>query len=97
MKQQFKTPGQLIREDLNYLKWTQQALCNALGVDRSVVSKLINDKLAVTPDRARSLEAVTGRDALEYVFAQAWLGFIREVKPQGFAVKRATRRKGEGK
>lgn len=94
MKQQFKTPGELIREDLHRLGWSQQDLSDALGIDRSVTSKLINDKMAVTVTRARDLGKVTGRKPWEYFKAQAYLWFASNVN--GHALAKAKGRKKEG-
>ena len=67
-----KSPSELIAEDLENLGYTQRQLANEMGVDFSIVSRLVNGRLGISVERARQLSHVTGRDGWEYVKAQAW-------------------------
>lgn len=53
---QLKTPGQLIQFLLNERGWSQVLLSSILGKDASTVSKLVTDKLDISPDLAVLLE-----------------------------------------
>jgi HTH-type transcriptional regulator/antitoxin HigA len=53
-----KTPGQLIQSLLELKGWTQQVLCIVLGVDRSIISKVIAGKRAVDAELALLLAEV---------------------------------------
>lgn len=53
-----KTPGQLIQSLLEVKGWTQQVLCIVLGVDRSIISKVIAGKRAVDAELALVLAEV---------------------------------------
>ncbi|HXA16607.1 MAG TPA: helix-turn-helix domain-containing protein [Thermoanaerobaculia bacterium] len=54
----FKTPGQLIKGLLEYNGWSQAVLAIVLGVDRTVITKLIADKRAIDADMALLLGEV---------------------------------------
>lgn len=77
-----KTPGQLIREDLQRLACTQTQLAQRLYMDYATLSKLVNDKQAMTPERARTIANTTGRDPWEYFEAQARLWFENNATAQ---------------
>ncbi|TAM77793.1 addiction module antidote protein, HigA family, partial [bacterium] len=50
------TPGRVLQEDfVEPLKLTQDALAKALGVHRTTVNEILNDKRAVTSDMALRL------------------------------------------
>lgn len=56
LKRQPTHPGKIIREDyLNPLSMTITELSTTLGVSRKTVSKIINEKGAITPDMALRL------------------------------------------
>jgi len=50
------TPGRVLREDfVEPLQLTQGALAKALGVHRTTVNEILNDRRAITPDMAMRL------------------------------------------
>ncbi len=56
-------PGDYIREDLEYLGWTQGDLAEVMGRPLQVINQLINGKKAITARTARELEAAIGTTA----------------------------------
>jgi HTH-type transcriptional regulator/antitoxin HigA len=55
---EFKTPGQLIKGLLEHHGWSHGVLSIVLGVDRTVITKLIADKRAIDADMALLLAEV---------------------------------------
>jgi HTH-type transcriptional regulator/antitoxin HigA len=64
------TPGDLIRQDMAAKGWTQRDLAAVLGVDFSILSRVVTGRLRVTPQRAYALAQATGRNVMEYCEAQ---------------------------
>src|ERR1700752_3848782 len=85
MKERYKTPGQLIEEDLARLQWSQRELAAAMKTDPAIINKLIRGNQIVTPNRARELAEVTGRDPREYWEAQTEAWYYSDYVPQGFS------------
>jgi HTH-type transcriptional regulator / antitoxin HigA len=56
-------PGDYIREDPEYLGWTQGDLAEVMGRPVQVINQLINGKEAITARTARELEAALGTNA----------------------------------
>ncbi len=60
---QYRIPGHLIEDLLNERGWSQRILAIVLGVEDPIISKLVNGKIAVTPEMAIILGEVFGMDA----------------------------------
>lgn len=56
----YKTPGQLISALLEQREWTKRVLAIVLGMDETLVSRIVADKRPVTVDLAILLEEVFG-------------------------------------
>lgn len=54
----FKTPGQLIADQLAKRNWTNRLLAVVTGKEETAISKLVTDKTPVTADTALLLEEV---------------------------------------
>lgn len=62
------TPGQYLRRNyLNPLKLTATDLAKAMGVSQSIISRILNDKSAITPDIAVRLGLALN------LSAQSWM------------------------
>jgi addiction module HigA family antidote len=54
------TPGQVLREDfVEPLGLTQGKVAEALGVDRTTINEIMNDRRSITPDMALRLAQST--------------------------------------
>jgi HTH-type transcriptional regulator/antitoxin HigA len=68
--EEFRTPGQLIQALLNNKEWTQRVLAIVMGVDETVINKLVADKRAVSAEDAVVLEEVFGVAAERFLELQ---------------------------
>lgn len=66
----FKTPGQLIVDQLSKRNWTNRLLAIVMGKDETAISKLVTDKSPVTADTALLLEEVFGIPAERFLNLQ---------------------------
>lgn len=66
-----RTPGQLITELLNERGWTNRVLAMVLGVNDSVVSKMLSDKRQIDAVMAIALEEVFGVPAQRFIDLQS--------------------------
>jgi addiction module HigA family antidote len=68
------TPGEMLRHEfMEPMKLTQQALADALGIDRPALNAILNDRRSITVKTALRLERVLG------VSAQFWMDLQRTV------------------
>jgi HTH-type transcriptional regulator/antitoxin HigA len=65
-----KSPGQLIERLLNERQWSQLVLATIIGIDKTLVNKLVNDKRPVTADLALVLGEVFGIPPEEFIDRQ---------------------------
>lgn len=66
----FKTPGQLIADQLSKRNWTNRLLAIVTGKEETAISKLVTDKTPVTADTAILLEEVFGIPAERFLSLQ---------------------------
>ena len=66
----FRTPGQLVEALLEERDWTQQVLALVLGVDRSVVNKIVSGRKRVDAEMAIALNEVFGVSAERFLDLQ---------------------------
>jgi len=66
----FKTPGQLIADQLSKRNWTNRLLAVVTGKEETSISKLVTDKTPVTADTALLLEEVFGIPAERFLSLQ---------------------------
>lgn len=66
----FKTPGQLIADQLSKRGWTNRLLAAVVGKEETGISKLVTDKAPVTADTALLLEEVFGIPAERFLNLQ---------------------------
>jgi HTH-type transcriptional regulator/antitoxin HigA len=58
--QHFRTPGQLVKQLLDERGWSKRVLAIVLGVDESIVNKIVSDRRAVNAETALSLGEAFG-------------------------------------
>jgi HTH-type transcriptional regulator / antitoxin HigA len=66
-----KTPGQLVREDMEAKGWNQSDLAFALGTTTAAVNQILNDKRGISHAMARTLGAVLERSPGAFARVQA--------------------------
>lgn len=56
-------PGEMIKDEIEYIGITQKALAAEIGIPTSVLNEILNGKRAVTTEYALLLEAALGIEA----------------------------------
>ena len=65
-------PGAIVREDcINYLGLSVTEAAKILGVSRTTLSRLINEKIGISPEMAIRLEKAFGSTADTWIKVQA--------------------------
>lgn len=68
---EYKTPGQLLKDLLKDKSWTQQILATVLEIDRTYISKIIRGVKSVDADTALLFEEVFNVDAQIFINLQS--------------------------
>lgn len=76
-------PGELIAEELEARRWSQQTLAEIMGVSSTLVSEVINAKRAITPETAALLAQAFGTST------EVWLGLDADYQASLAKPKRA--------
>lgn len=87
----FKTPGQLIRRLLEDRGWSKRVLAVVLGLDETVVNKIIADRRPVTAEMALMLGEAFGIEPERFLDLQQSYGLAKARITTQSDPKRATR------
>ena len=85
-------PGAAIRANLEELGWTVTECARKLGVARNTLSRLLNERIGISPAMALGLERLGWSDADFWIRVQGGYDLAQERMRQEAATKRRTKR-----